>query len=312
MAGFGVASRLGEYRLMTRSAALLVALAAAPSASPAQATPQAVMASCLDAIPADAFTRVPVYLLPTVSDSAQRIILPSADILASVVARHVRAQLPSGGSPLPEGEPAIGWRDLEGEIVVTVGSDGDFSWRVDDSGSLLRPSGQSSPGSELLVRALTAAADAGERLPWPAEATEKPLSFRLQVTHATSTRSGALTPMRLRVSIPIFSLAVPWLSSVTVTRPPRIGYPDNLRRMGMTGTIILRYVVNPDGRADPATLTDLWNSPEPYPSGEMGRVYRSFIATVRRALPAARFGPALAGGCPVPQLVHQPFVFEIR
>lgn len=297
---------------MTGAVALFAAFALTPSAVSAQATSPAAMEACLDAIPVSAFTRVPVHLLPTASDSTQRAILPSADILADMVARHVRAALRTADSPLPAGEPAIDWRDLGREIVVTVGRDGGFSWRVDDSGSLLRPGGQSPPDNDLLVQALAAARDSGERLFWPADATVDSLSFRLELSVPTPTRTGALKSTPLRVSIPIFSLAVPWISNVAVTKAARIRYPEVLRQMGMTGTIILRYVVNADGRADPATLSDLWNSPLPYPSGDMGRAYRSFIATVRRDLPTGRFQPALAGGCPVPQLVRQPFVFDIR
>ncbi len=302
----------GNYRLMRHAIMLFIALALTSSDLYAQADPQTTMLTCLDTIAESAFSRVPVYLLPTVNDSAERAILPAADILADMVARQVRADLRTDISPLPEGEPAISWRDIDREIVVTVVRDGSFSWRVDDSGSLLRSAGEISASSDPVVRALATAHDAGERLFWPADAVGDSLSFRLQLSHAVPTREGALVSAPLRVSIPIFSLAIPWMSPVSVTLPPSVGYPENLLRMGMSGTIVLRYVVNPDGRADPATLTDVWNSPQPYPRGELGRVYRGFIATVRRALPAARFEPALAGGCPVPQLVQQPFVFSIR
>src|SRR5690606_33582585 len=190
---------------------------------------------------------------------------------------HVRGRLGTAAATLPTGDPAVSWRDLDVEIVVTVRRDGDFSWRLSDEQSMLRPSGQASSAAALLTDALSAAHDAGERLPWPAAATNDSLEFRLGLPHAEPTRAGALIAERLRVSIPVFSLAVPWMSPVSVTRPPRIAYPQKLMQAGVNGTIILQYVVNADGRADPGSLRDIWNSPEPYPRGERGQVYRNFI-----------------------------------
>ncbi|MHB1224186.1 MAG: energy transducer TonB [Gemmatimonadaceae bacterium] len=303
--------------------ALLVAVAGALSAAPAggQASaagrdtdgPRAAEA-CLNAIPADALTRVPVYLLATVRDSATGVILPGADILTDVVARRVREMLGAAPTVLPMGEPVVGWRDVDRDVVVTVSRDGDFSWRASDDESTPEPAASTSvsPAAELVMRALAAAHAAGERLPWPAGADGERLEFSLELSHGQPTREGAIVPPSLRVSIPVFSLAVPWSSPVAVTRPPRIGYPDDLARMGISGTIILEYMVGTDGRVDTETLHDVWRSPEPYPRGEMGHAYRGFIATVKRALPAARFEPARLGGCAVRQLVQQPFVFGIK
>jgi hypothetical protein len=306
--------------------ALLAAVACALSATSAggQATVAGrdkdearAVEACLGAIPADALTRVPVYLLAAVRDSATGAILPGADILTDVVARRVRAMLGAAPTVLPMGEPVVGWRDVHRDVVVTVSRDGDFSWRASDDQPTPRPgestSGStSSPAAELVMRALAAAHASGERLPWPAGADADRMEFSLGLVHGQPTREGAIVPPRLRVSIPVFSLAVPWSSPVSVTRPPRIGYPDELARMGISGTIVLEYVVGTDGRADTETLHDVWRSSEPYPRGEMGHAYRGFIATVKRALPAARFEPARVGGCVVRQLVQQPFVFGLR
>lgn len=309
--------------------ALLVAAACALSVTPAGGQASAAgrgaagplaADSCLSAIPTDSLTRVPVFLSATVRDSTDGAILPGADILMDVVARQVRAMLGAAPTALPTGEPVVGWRDVDRSVVVTVRRDGDFSWRASDDESTLRTAGSttssatSSPAAELVMQALHAAHAAGERVPWPAgaDADADRMEFSLGLSHARPTREGSIVPPRLRVSTPVFSLAVPWHSPVSVTRPPRIGYPDQLVRMGISGTIVLEYVVGTDGRADTETLKDVWQSSEPYPRGEMGHAYRGFIATVKRALPAARFEPARVGGCVVRELVRQPFAFALR
>lgn len=314
-AGASLASYGARGVALVAAAALLPALAPAPARAQGAAgagDSRAAMEACLDAIPKTALTRVPVYLEAEVSEPAHRVILPGADVLADLVARRVRARLTADAAGLPAGEPVVAWRELDRSVEVTVARDGDFTWRVVPADSLLRPASAPSPAAELVASALAAARAEGERLPWPDGAAGNSIEFRLQFTHATPRLGGAVEPARLRVAIPVFSLAVPWVKPVAVTRPPKIAYPEKLARAGVTGTIILNYVVGADGRVAPGTLSDVWNSPEPYPRGADRQAYRDFIATVRRALPAARFEPARMGGCAVPQLVQQPFVFGIR
>jgi hypothetical protein len=63
--------------------------------------------------------------------------------------------------------------------------------------------------------------------------------------------------------------------------------------------VVVRYVVDTLGRADPYTLEVLRAS----------RV--EFAMAVREALPFMRFTPARMGAKAVPQMVEQPFNFRI-
>ena len=77
-------------------------------------------------------------------------------------------------------------------------------------------------------------------------------------------------------------------------------YPAALLKLGIQGTVMVRYVVDSLGRADLSTLEIL----------KASRV--EFAVAVREALPNMHFTPARMRGKAVPQLVEQPFNFRIQ
>jgi protein TonB len=87
-----------------------------------------------------------------------------------------------------------------------------------------------------------------------------------------------------------------------VPRPGNVGpaYPDLLRTAGIEGTVLAQFVVDTMGRVVPSTFTVV-KSDHPL-----------FAQAVERALTRMRFLPAEVGGRKVPQLVVQPFQFNMR
>lgn len=77
-------------------------------------------------------------------------------------------------------------------------------------------------------------------------------------------------------------------------------YPPALQKLGVEGSVMVRYVVDSLGRADLSTLQIIRSS----------RI--EFAIAVREALPNMRFTPARMGAKAVPQLVEQPFNFRIQ
>jgi hypothetical protein len=77
-------------------------------------------------------------------------------------------------------------------------------------------------------------------------------------------------------------------------------YPPSLLKLGIEGSVMVRYVVDSFGKADLSTLTIVRAS----------RI--EFAVAVREALPLMRFMPAKMGPKAVPQLVEQPFNFRIQ
>lgn len=77
-------------------------------------------------------------------------------------------------------------------------------------------------------------------------------------------------------------------------------YPPALLKLGIEGSVMVRYVVDSMGRADVETLQIIRAS----------RI--EFAVAVREVLPFMRFTPARVGPRAVPQLVEQPFNFRIQ
>jgi TonB family protein len=76
-------------------------------------------------------------------------------------------------------------------------------------------------------------------------------------------------------------------------------YPPELMKANIEGTVMLRYVIDSTGRADPGSVLVLASS------------HPLFLQAVRDALPGMRFSAALVDGRPVRELVEQSFSFRI-
>lgn len=155
---------------------------------------------------------------------------------------------------------------------------------------LLRHSPQTT-FDESVVRALVSAALLGE-LPTPV--TGKDHRVRLRISSDSTGAGWEPFPKPLQV-IPD-----------TTDRPTKIApentaprYPRALLRRGVTGEVILEFLVGADGRQVPGTVTVL----------EIG--HEQFLASVTAHLPTMRFEPAMRGGCAVPQWMTQPFLFRL-
>ena len=74
-------------------------------------------------------------------------------------------------------------------------------------------------------------------------------------------------------------------------------YPDTLYRLGVSGKVVVEFVVDTTGAVEPKSI-DVLASSDPL-----------FTLAVREALERARFEPARAGGRRVRQMVQMPFAF---
>jgi protein TonB len=80
--------------------------------------------------------------------------------------------------------------------------------------------------------------------------------------------------------------------------PPR--YPESLRRAGIDGSVVVKFVVDTLGRVDMASLEIVSSTHE------------AFTAAVREAIARFRFNPSQAGNRKVPALAMMPFQFRLR
>ena len=119
---------------------------------------------------------------------------------------------------------------------------------------------------------------------------------------------ACVTPAPDRVGAPAATRGVDavWLESEVATPVlPAPGssfprYPESLRVAGVTGEVVLQFVVNRDGRVDQSSIVTI------------SRTHAAFEDAVRTSLATALFHPAKdSTGHTVRQLVKQPFTFDI-
>lgn len=87
--------------------------------------------------------------------------------------------------------------------------------------------------------------------------------------------------------------------AVQVRSQPAPRYPDALRSVGVEGTVLVRFIVDADGRVERGSIEAI-DSPN-----------KLFTEAVRTALLNSRYRPAEAGGNKVRQLVEQSFSFKL-
>jgi len=80
---------------------------------------------------------------------------------------------------------------------------------------------------------------------------------------------------------------------------PEPKYPEPLRRMGVEGRFVVRFVVDTTGQVEENQIE--------FPS----TAHRLFVESVRTALLRSRYFPAMLGGRRVAQLVEQEFRFKM-
>ena len=79
---------------------------------------------------------------------------------------------------------------------------------------------------------------------------------------------------------------------------PVPGYPDGLRKAGVSGRVVAEFVVDEQGRVDPGSV------------GIVSSTNAELAAAVRASVSRARFSPAYTKGHVVRQVVQLPVVFE--
>jgi TonB family protein len=103
---------------------------------------------------------------------------------------------------------------------------------------------------------------------------------------------------RLIESLTVFSAdQVEQPAVVSGPLAPGLAYPPELFAKGVGGWVLAEFVVDTSGKVESETI-NLVSSTDPL-----------FSAAVLRALPNARYVPAMKGGHTVRQLVHQPYRF---
>lgn len=271
-------------------------------------------------MPATVMVETVVYLQAGVDDSTLAPMLPLADEFVLALGARARRILHGDSARVSSADELLPWRQESAALLVTVYRDARYTWR-------LGPPDTSATGSEafrvplpvgaignraLLERTMSATVSDTVRLMLPQALHVDSVTFTVSLFDGAVRENGAALLPPPRFGVPIATIRAPWVEPVQLVsgRPPR--YPDELRRVGLGATILMQFVVDADGRAEPATIRDLWRSSVPRPSGIIGDQYYAFVRAAIPAILSNRYLPLRVGGCPVRQLVQQPMVFQLR
>jgi hypothetical protein len=291
------------------SAGMAATGAAAVMVSPLRAQSARTRPSCLDSLAPSTMKRVPVYAAAEIADSVPvtQAAVASMDVLTQAVAEQARALLGATAGQLPPGDPQIGWRQLEHQVLVVARPDGRFTWRV-QSPAWLSDQNIDDAGARHLTRALEAARVQGEAFLWDEALRRDSVSWLVRLEPAVLSEDGTVTPPSLRAGFPVFTVLAPAIQSADVERI-RTNYPM-VRIRGFSGTVRLQFVIDTAGRAVPSTIRGVWPANEARLVGPQKFAYDSVVRVMRLSLEDARFAPARVGRCTISQLVQQAFTYR--
>jgi hypothetical protein len=259
---------------------------------------------CQAAIPDSLLTkRDTVYLHALVLAGASRQMLPEADVLAQRVAAQLRELLGGRADSLPTGEPEIGWRnDIGGNVALVVQRDGRAAWH-----ELRPPSHSDTLAVHALGRAVAATVAGGEMVSWGRESALDSVALRL----GFDTHQEPNYQQRVGLGFAVFAQREPQVTRPELASRPSVEYPAWLLQAGVMGHLLMQAIIDTLGRAEPASVRDLW--PEQYPrfEGREEEEYQAFVASARQTLLSARFKPGRLGPCLVRVRVQIPFNFGI-
>ncbi len=266
--------------------------------------------SCLASIPDSLLRSVAVYIQAELVDSTDRSLLPGIDLLTQEVADGVRASLGAAADQLPNAEPPLTWRALDARLDMVLRRDGHVHSAVHVSDGSYRPD---SAAAFLLARALAAVAKGDQYfMIWPDASKSDSVAFRLEMRYPFVNGRGDVGTLDLRQAFALFSIRVPTSEPAVATRLLHPAYAAELQAKGVAGNLVMQFIVDTTGRAEMATVKDVWPSDRPRLTGEKGEYYESFRKAIVQSIARDRFEPARIGGCKVRQLVQMPFGFRLR
>ncbi len=312
----------GRLACSTAVAAATALVPAAPARAQADAAdslagPSPRTLACVRALPDSALHRAVVFVRAEVTDSADAPARPAVDLIAQELAVRVRAALArtplaatataAAGLP-PAIDSAFGRVYPEGKVLVVARRGGGLTWRVST-----RPGADRTP-IELVERALRAAHAAHDVVVVNELLRGDSLAFELTFASAWLPGPGkARDTLRVRNPAPVFTALVPDEKQAAV-RPGtfQLRYPASLQARGFEGRVVLEFVVDTTGRAEPGTVRDARPSTLAALAPGLRGAYREFLRAARDGVLGARFHPAEVGGCRVRQLVQLPLAWTLN
>lgn len=126
----------------------------------------------------------------------------------------------------------------------------------------------------------------------------KPSTFH--GTGADFSGRGSMPPSSGTYELSVVDEIPELLNRDVVERAMSDAYPDEMRQQGITGTVILRFVIRPDGTVDPLSIA------------VQSATHAAFVQPASTVVMQMRFKPAKVVGTPVRAWVLLPIVFQLE
>ena len=262
---------------------------------------------CVAAIPPARMHSVPVFLHAFMPEHPDSPLKPQADLLAQDVANEFRQLLGAAGSTVPNADTNFVWYSVPAQLTLMSHRNGDL---------IARPigTGGDSAATLMLVRAFEAArARGGALVGYPGGFVDDsaPVYLALWPDYVGSAPEMVPPGATMR-KFAVFNLTEPEESPALPLpnqRPPR--YPSENEQSRVEGSVLMEFVVDTTGRADRATIHELWPLGTPPLHGYGTDAHEAFVQSVTTWLREFRFSPMRIGECAVKQRVQLPLEFRV-
>jgi len=288
---------------LVRTSALALLLVATPYAAFAQTSsgraPRPI-AACSDTVVGANLTRVTLYQHLWLTDTSSAVVM-QVGLINQRIAAAARSALGGLSDTSLAAADSLGvWQDELKELpfVIVLHRDGPSRWYVSHAADTVNPK-----LSALYARVLQSIPPDSLWIVWPdGEATDS-LSVRIDVMSNYPLQQSAIRA----TSSPIATARAVQLAPAVVTHWARPHYPDDAASIGIVGKVLLGFVVDTNGRADPETIRVIEPTAATLASSRFAHFYHEFIYVSRDVVLRNRYAPARLGGCLIKQRVQQPF-----
>jgi len=270
----------------------------------APATSSSDVRGCADTLQARNLTRVTVFQQAALVDTTPAV-RAQVDLVAQRIAGVVRRALGAQGDAVPSVDSLGIWMRgvMHLPFAVVIHRDQPGTWRPDTTSDTI-----SAKVVQLYDGVLHALPLDSLWMIWPDGYAPDSVVFHLTLMSG----KGDEARMAERSLFAVFStrgvLEQPALLKPD-PYPPR--YPPDARRVHLAVTVLLQFVIGPDGRVDPSTLEVLRPTADTLRASPSAHYYQEFVDAAQAAVRNYRFYPARIGGCAVRQLVQFPVVFAL-
>lgn len=261
--------------------------------------------ACLRAIPDSVGMPVTAYVGVPANDSVAPALREQIDNFAAALDDDMRHALTARGDEIPFVRTREGGFEAA-SVTLLVRRDGSFDWMTTDTARSSRMTRQ------LLIDALEASRKRGEMIVWPDGVPGDSARVRVHIAIPSLVKGKLTGDEALPVALPVFTTRILDVKPVAVRNAVTPKYPEDNRRTGWMGAVHMQFVVDQTGHAVDSTIKTFLPKGAPPLAADQQRVYDTFVAAVKAAIPQSTYYPAEVGGCKVKQVVQQEFIFDLR